>query len=147
MVAEKVEVDSTRAGDTTTWHWSSTGDGTFSIEPSQEKLARGTRITLHLKEDEDRYLEKFSLQHIVKTYSDHIPIPVKFIDEEGKEEPLNSCLAIWMRSKKDITEEQYKEFYKSVSYAPDDPWMTIHNKAEGTIEYTQLAVYPVHATV
>lgn len=142
IVSEKVEVESRKAGDKEGWRWVSDGAGEFTIEPVEGNVSRGTKITLHLKKEEKDYLDEFKIGHIVKTYSDHISIPVMFVGEKGTETLLNSSSALWMRSKSDITEAQYKEFYHAVAHSPDDPWMTIHNKAEGKIEYTNLLFIP-----
>ncbi|MEW5727399.1 MAG: molecular chaperone HtpG, partial [Pseudomonadota bacterium] len=98
-------------------------------------------ITLKLRDGETEFLEPSTLRRIVKTYSDHIAIPV-VLAEDGKEETVNSASALWTRSKSDITADQYKEFYHHVAHAFDDPWLTIHYKAEGAIEYTGLLFVP-----
>lgn len=141
MVADKVTVVSTRAGQDETWQWESNGDGEFTITRA-EKAPRGTSITLHLKEGEEQYLDKFRLRHIVQTYSDHISFPISITDEEGHTESVNTGSALWMRPKNDITTEQYREFYHHVAHAVDEPWLTIHNKTEGALEYTNLLFVP-----
>jgi molecular chaperone HtpG len=140
MVADNVTVTSRKAGEKEGWKWQSKGDSNFTIE-REEKAQRGTSITLHLKEGEDGYLDRFRIQHIVTTYSDHIPIPVEFQSKDNKE-ILNRSSAIWMRPKSKITEEQNNEFYKHVSHQPDKPWLTLHNRNEGTIEFTNLLYVP-----
>jgi len=143
MVADKVEVASRRAGETQGWRWSSDGKGAFAVGEDEEAPTRGTRITLHLKKGEDDYLEASRLRQIVKTYSDHIAIPIVFGGgEDGESETLNAASAIWTRPKSEISEEQYKEFYHHVGHAFDDPWMHLHFKAEGRIEYTALLFLP-----
>ncbi|MGE5516392.1 MAG: molecular chaperone HtpG, partial [Bacteroidota bacterium] len=102
---------------------------------------RGATITLHLRADEKEFLERPRLTSIVKRYSDHIAIPVVLV-EGDKEDTLNSASALWTRSKSEVTPEQYKEFYHHVAHAFDDPWLTIHSKAEGAIEYTSLLYVP-----
>jgi len=141
MVADKVTVVSRHAGGEESWQWESDGQGEFSIEPAQIAL-RGTQITLHLKKDEEQYLDAFRLRHIVETYSDHISFPISITNDEGKTEIVNTASALWMRPKAEITPEQYKEFYHHVAHQPDDPWLTLHNKAEGKIEYTNLLFIP-----
>lgn len=141
MVADKVSVVSTRAGQDESWQWESNGDGEFTIT-AVDKAPRGTSITLHLKEGVDEYLDKFRLRHIVQTYSDHISFPISLTDEEGNVETVNTGSALWMRSRSDITPEQYKEFYHHVAHAVDEPWLTIHNKTEGALEYTNLLFVP-----
>lgn len=141
MVAEKVVVESRRAGEGACWRWSSEGVGEFTVEPA-ENHPRGTSITLHLKSGEDQYLDKFRLRHIVQTYSDHIAFPIGFIDEEGAVEVINTASALWTRPRSEIGEEQYKEFYHHVAHLPDSPWLRLHHRAEGKIEYTSLLFVP-----
>ena len=140
MVADNVEVIARKAGESAAWRWSSDGKGEFSVEPA-EKAARGTTIILHLRKDEDEFLEPHRLRHIVKTYSDHIALPI-LLEEGGKEETLNAASALWTRSKSEITPEQYKEFYHHVAHSFDEPWLTLHARAEGKIEYTNLLFVP-----
>jgi len=140
MVADKVEVVSRRAGEDTAWRWTSDGQGQFTIGEA-EKETRGTRITLHLKKDALEFLEPSRLRHVVTTYSDHISLPIRLV-EEDKTETVNQASALWTRQKKDITDEQYTEFYHHVGHAFDDPWMTLHWRAEGKIEYTGLLFIP-----
>ena len=148
MVADRVEVASRRAGEAQGWLWRSDGKGAFTVIEDAAGPARGTRITLHLKKDEDDYLGASRLRQIVKTYSDHIAIPIVFAAEskEGEDaaddETLNAASAIWTRSKSEISEEQYKEFYHHVGHTFDEPWMHLHFKAEGRIEYTALLFLP-----
>lgn len=141
VVADKVSVESRKAGEDKSWRWESEGTGEFSIDEATQS-ERGTRITLHIKKGEEIYLDKFRLRNIVETYSDHISFPIEFTDEEGKTEIINKASALWMRPKSEITEEQYKEFYHHVAHSPDTPWMTLHNKAEGKVEYTSLLFIP-----
>ena len=140
MVANRVELTTRKAGEDQGWSWISDGLGEFTVA-EQDKAERGTTIVLHMRPDEDEFLESHRLRHIIKTYSDHIALPVVLISDE-KEEVLNSASALWTRSKSEITPEQYKEFYHHVAHAFDDPWMTIHYKAEGAIEYTGLLFVP-----
>jgi molecular chaperone HtpG len=141
MVASKVMVVSTKAGDDTSWKWESTADSEFSITPI-EKAPRGTSITLSIKEGADDYLDSFKLRHIVSTYSDHISFPIYLLDTDGAPEKINTASALWMRAKSDVSEEQYKEFYHHVAHAVDEPWMVLHNKVEGKVEYTNLLFVP-----
>ena len=150
MVADKVDVISRKAGDDKGWVWSSSGQGSFTVAESPG-AARGAKIVLHMKDDAKEFLEPQRLRHIVKTYSDHIAIPVildsvpgekKDGEEEKAPETLNSASALWMRPKSEITAEQYKEFYHHVGHAFDDPWHTLHFRAEGAIEYTALLFIP-----
>lgn len=141
MIADTVEVLSRRAGSDEIWRWRSEGMADFTVSPA-EAAPRGTAITLYIKEGEDQYLDAFRLRHIVQTYSDHISFPIEIVDGEGQGEVVNSASALWMRPKADITAEQYKEFYHHVAHLPDDPWLTLHNKAEGKVEYTNLLFVP-----
>ena len=142
MVAEKVRVVSRKAGESIAHSWESDGRGTFEVAPA-EKQSTGTEITLHLREGEDEWLEPGRLRQVVKTYSDHIAIPVVLAEDAEKEpETVNSASALWARPKSEITEEQYKEFYHHVGHGMDEPWATIHWRAEGTIEYTGLLFVP-----
>ena len=144
MVADRVVVDTRRAGEEQGWRWESDGRSGFTLAESDEAPARGTRITLHLKEDAKEYLEAHRLREIVKTYSDHLAVPVRLVGE-GDPERLNSEGALWMRPKSEISDENYKEFYHHVAHAFDDPWAWIHFKAEGVMEYTGLIFIPTTA--
>jgi molecular chaperone HtpG len=140
MVADRVEVTSRKAGEAHGWRWASEGTGSFTVEEAGE-VPRGTRIELHLNKDSDEFLERARIERIIKTYSDHIALPIT-VAAEGKEEKANSAAAIWARPKSEITEAQHQEFYHHVGHAFDQPWLTIHQKAEGTIEYTMLLYVP-----
>jgi len=140
MVADEVEVVSRKAGESEAWRWVSDGRGEFTVEAG-ERAGRGTTILLRLREDSVEYVEPHRLREIVKTYSDHVALPI-VLDHKGKEETLNAASALWMRPKSEIKPEQYKEFYHHVGHAGDEPWLTLHWKAEGTIEYTGLLFVP-----
>jgi len=140
MVAEKVEVLSRKAGENDGWQWVSDGKGDFTIEPLSD-VAHGVKIIVHLREGEDEYTDPVRLRTIVKTYSDHIGLPI-ILDEGGKKETINTASALWTRPRSEITPEQYKEFYHHVGHSFDDPWLTLHNKAEGVLEYTSLLFVP-----
>ena len=140
MVADRVDVLSRKAGDEHAWLWSSDGAGEFTIAPA-EREGRGTTITLHLGKDEDGWLDHATLGRVVKTYSDHIALPIILVDDE-KEETVNHASALWTRPKAEITEDQYKEFYHHVGHGFDDPWLTVHYRAEGKIEYSVLLFLP-----
>ncbi|MGE5271791.1 MAG: molecular chaperone HtpG [Thiohalocapsa sp.] len=140
MVADKVEVLSRKAGDSEGWRWISDGKGSFTVEPAAN-VPRGARITLHLREGDEEYLEPHRIQQIVKKYSDHIALPIVLADG-NKEETINAASALWTRPRSDITEEQYKEFYHHVGHAFDEPWLTLHARAEGVLEYTLLLFVP-----
>ncbi len=143
MVADKVTVVSKAAGGKKAHRWESTGDSKFAIEEIKEDVGRGTTITLHIKDEEKEYLDKFRIDHIVETYSNHIDFDIVFIDEDDKEDILNQGRAIWLKNKSEITEEEYKEFYHSLSHlGVDEPWMTLHNSVEGTVSYKNLLYIP-----
>ncbi len=136
MVADRVDVITRKAGEEEAWLWSSDGKGEFSIEASARD-ERGTTITLHIKKDAKEFLEDARIRHIVKTYSDHIGFPVKFGDDV-----LNEASAIWTRPPKEVTAEQHTEFYHHTAHAFDEPWLTIHNRVEGLVSYTNLLYVP-----
>lgn len=145
IVADRVEVVTRKAGDSQGWRWTSDGKGEFTVAEA-EAVPRGTQIILHLSEEEGEFLEEPRLRHIVKTYSDHIPIPVDLVKpgEDGQEETeqLNRAAALWTRPRGEISAEDYKEFYHHVGHAFDDPWLTVHYRAEGLLEYTGLLFVP-----
>ncbi|HXO02661.1 MAG TPA: molecular chaperone HtpG, partial [Stellaceae bacterium] len=112
----------------------------FTIEP-EPNLKRGTRIALHMREGDEEYLEPHRLRQVVKTYSDHIALPIVLADG-NKDETINTASALWTRPRSEITEEQYKEFYHHVGHSFDEPWLTLHARAEGVVEYTYLLFVP-----
>lgn len=138
MVSQTVEVKSHKAGTNESWSWTSDGKGEFTVEESDRK-ERGTEITLYLKQGEDEFLENDRLKYIISKYSDHIAIPIML---EGEDKPANRASALWLRSKSEVTAEQYKEFYHHVAHAFDEAALTIHWRAEGKIEYTGLLFVP-----
>ena len=140
MVADKVDVISRKAGEDQAWKWSSDGLGEFTIAEA-ERDGRGTTIVIHVRDGEDEWLEPERLKGVVKTHSDHIALPIVLQGDDG-EESLNAASALWTRPKKDLTDEQYKEFYHHVGRGFDDPWLTVHYKAEGKIEYSVLLFVP-----
>ena len=140
MVADRVEVLSRKAGESEGWRWVSDGKGEFTIEESPE-ATRGAKIIVHLREGEDEYLDPARLRRIVHTYSDHIGLPI-VLKADGKDETINTASALWTRPRFEITPEQYKEFYHHVGHSFDDPWLILHNKAEGVLEYTNLLFVP-----
>ena len=142
MVADRVVVESRKAGEANGWRWESDGSGEFTIAQLEQAPPRGTAVHLHLREGEDIYLDKFRLKHIVSTYSDHIAFRIQVVDEEGKAEDANKASALWTRPRSEITPAEYQEFYRHVAHQPGEPWMTLHNKAEGKIEYTNLLFIP-----
>lgn len=157
IVADKVTLTTRRAGAAASdaIRWESAGEGDFTLEPV-EKASRGTEIVLHLKEGEDDLLNDWSLKRIVRTYSDHISIPILMkkgagygengeVTESDELEAVNAASALWARSKSDITEEQYKEFYKHVAHDFTDPLAWSHARVEGRQEYTELLYIPSRA--
>ena len=143
MVADKVEVLTRKAGDKKAWQWSSDGKGEFTIDEA-ERDARGTDVILYLDKKEKEYLDPARIEHIVKQHSDHIGIPIILKGDGGEDgdKTLNTASALWTRPKKDITREQYTEFYHHAAHAFDDPWMTLHNSVEGVLSYTNLLFIP-----
>lgn len=144
MVADKVTVDSRRAGAVDAWRWTSDGLGAFSVEPS-ERSETGTTITLHMKEDAAEFLEKPRLSHIIRTYSDHIAVPVQLGVNAEVPETINKAQALWTRPKSEIDAKDYAEFYRHVGGMFDEPLRTLHFKAEGKLDYTCLLFTPSHA--
>lgn len=142
MVADKVSVVSRKAGEDQAWSWVSDGRGEFTIGEAEDAPKRGTRITLHIRDEEQEFADPMRLRTIVKTYSDHIPIPISLTEGDKDAEALNTASAIWTRSKSEITNEQYTEFYHHVAHAFDEPWERMHFKAEGMIEYIGLLFIP-----
>ncbi len=155
IVADKVTVVSRRAGADEAVQWESDGQGEFSIGTA-EKSSRGTDVTLHLRADEDDLLSGWKLREILRRYSDHISLPILMQKEEwdadkGEQvkrdewETVNQANALWTRSKNEVTDEQYREFYKTISHDFEDPLAWTHNRVEGRSEYTQLLYVPRHA--
>ncbi|NIA54089.1 molecular chaperone HtpG [Massilia sp. TW-1] len=157
IVADRVTVETRRAGADAAdgVRWESAGEGDYTVEQI-EKTNRGTDIILHLREGEDELLSSWKLKSIIRKYSDHISLPIVMHkeewDEEKKEtvvkdefETVNQASALWARSKSDITQEQYEEFYKHVSHDFQPPLAYTHNRVEGRSEYTQLLYVPGHA--
>jgi len=142
MVAERVDVITMKAGDDKAWKWSSDGKGEFTIEDSKRDT-QGTSIVLHLNKDAAKeYLEPMRLENIIKKYSDHIGIAIILKTEDGEEKTLNSASALWTREKKDIKPEQYNEFFHHIGGGFGEPWMTLHNRVEGLVSYTNLLFIP-----
>jgi len=164
IVAERVEVKTRRAGLPVAEgvHWESKGEAEFSVE-SIEKADRGTTIILHLREDSADFADNWRIRSVVKKYSDHISLPVMMekpitpeFDEEGKEKPveenlepefeaINDATALWTRSRSEVEDDEYKEFYKHVSHDYEDPLSWSHNKVEGKLEYNSLLYVPKKA--
>jgi molecular chaperone HtpG len=151
IVADRVTLTTRRAGLTQEHgvRWESAGEGDYTLE-TVEKAERGTEIVLHMKDDEAEFLDAWRLKSVIREYSDHIAIPVEFINEkveEGQEavETVNRANALWTRAKSDITEDEYKAFYKHVGHDYEDPLAWTHVKVEGRQDYTALLYVPAHA--
>jgi molecular chaperone HtpG len=142
IVADKVTVDTRRAGADQAVRWESDGQGEFTIEDI-ELEERGTRVTLHLKDDEAEFAEPYRIESLIRKYSDHIGFKV-FLHTAGEEETkvVNSATALWTRSRTDVSEDEYKEFYKYLSHDFTDPLTWSHNRVEGKREYTSLLYIP-----
>ena len=164
MVADKVEVTTKKAGEEQAFLWTSTGDGSFELENATQD-GHGTTIVMHLKDDEDEFLDAHRIDTIIKKYSNHIPFPIfmdkekhipAVMDDEGKKElepsrteieneQINKANALWTMAKKDISDEEYKDFYSSIAHSSEEPLAWMHNKAEGAVEYTTLFYIPSKA--
>jgi len=150
LVAEKVELTTRRAGDPASAgvRWTSDGGGEYLIE-TVELADRGTTITLHLRDEDKEFVEDFRIRGIVSKYSDHISLPIEMHPqgEDTKEEweAINSGSALWSRPKNEITAEEYERFYTTLSYDSEAPLATLHNRVEGTLEYTSLFFIPKKA--
>ncbi|HHF6595211.1 TPA: molecular chaperone HtpG [Haemophilus influenzae] len=155
IVADKVTVKTRAAGEEADKAvlWESAGEGEYSVADI-EKKSRGTDVILHLREDEKEFLNEWRLREIIGKYSDHIGLPVEMLtkeyDDEGKEcgekwEKINKSDALWTRSKNDVSDEEYKEFYKHLSHDFADPVTWVHNKVEGNQAYTSLLYVPAKA--
>ncbi|NCX94696.1 MAG: molecular chaperone HtpG, partial [Gammaproteobacteria bacterium] len=157
MLADRVTVISRRAGvsEKEAVRWESKGDGEYTVE-NVEKATRGTDVILHLKEDADEYLDYYKVRATLLKYSDHIALPILMKEpalskKEGDESQaektpeykvVNKATALWTRARADITDAEYKEFYKSLSYDYEEPWTWIHNQVEGNQQYTTLLYIP-----
>ncbi|MGE0423209.1 MAG: molecular chaperone HtpG [Reyranellaceae bacterium] len=145
MVAERVEVISRRAGSEEAWRWSSEGKGTFSVAPAEpaEAPARGTRVVLHLMEDAKDYLERATVERVVREQSGHVPVPIAIVEKPGAEPTeIADGAALWARPRSEVTAEDHKDFYRSVAGQFDEPALTVHYRAEGRHEYTVLLYVP-----
>jgi molecular chaperone HtpG len=146
MVADRIVVTSRRAGTDQAWTWSSSGGSGFEIAPASEedagRIARGTEIVLHLKQEAAKYLETYEIERIVGAYSDNIQFPIELKPEEGEPRQINSASALWQRSKSELTAEDYTQAYRAIAGAFDDPAMTLHYRAEGRQSYAVLLFAP-----
>jgi molecular chaperone HtpG len=159
LVADKVELSSRRAGDPKKngVRWISDGNGEYTIEPI-ELRARGTEIKLHLKKDAAEFSEDFRVRNIIERYSDHISFPIKMLEKDSEREDkkeskkvneewvrVNKGSPIWARPRNEITEDEYNQFYSTLSYDTEPPLVTLHNRVEGTFEYSTLFFVPSKA--
>ncbi len=153
IIADKVTLITRRAGATDAVRWESSGEGDFTLEAA-DKAARGTEIILHLRDGEDEFLSDWKLKTIIRKYSDHITLPIVMKKSEWKEgaevaadddETVNRASALWARNKNDISEDEYKEFYKHVSHDFEAPLAWSHSRVEGNQEYISLLYIPTKA--
>jgi molecular chaperone HtpG len=157
MVADRIEVVSRKAGQDQAWRWTSDGKTGFEIEPA-ERATAGTTILLHLNEEGKQYANSWRLQQIVKKYSNHIAFPIFLTYDKGEwneaekksvktrtTEQVNAASALWRRSKNELSDEDYKELYKSITGDSQDPLFWFHTRAEGSLEYTTLFYIPAKA--
>jgi molecular chaperone HtpG len=146
MVADRIVVTSRRAGTNEVWTWSSSGGNGFDIAPADEedakRIARGSDIVLHLKSDAKKFMEAYEIERIVGAYSDNIQFPIELKPEEGEPRQINSASALWQRPKSELTPEDYKQAYRSIGGAFDEPAMTLHYRAEGRQSYAVLLFAP-----
>ncbi|MBP1290337.1 MULTISPECIES: molecular chaperone HtpG [Bradyrhizobium] len=146
MVAEKIVVISRRAGESDVWTWTSSGGSGFEIARASDedaaRVARGTEIVLHLKDDAKKYLETYEIERIVGAYSDNILFPIELVPGEGEPRQINSASALWQRSKSELTADDYKKAYQQIASAFGDPAITLHYRAEGRHSYAVLLFAP-----
>ena len=145
MVAEKVEVVTKKAGTNEVWAWVSDGQTGYNIDKSSEDMPVGTVIRMFLKKDAKEYLDEAKIRSLIQKYSDHISIPINIENKDGETEQINSTEALWTRSPKDISTEEYNKFFNTQFSTYDDPFITLHNKSEGTVEFTNLLFVPSKA--
>jgi molecular chaperone HtpG len=145
MVAEKVEVVTKKAGTSEVWAWVSDGQTGYNIDKSSEDIPVGTVVRMFLKKDAKEYLDEAKIRSLIQKYSDHISIPINIENKDGETEQVNSTEALWTRSPKDISTEEYNKFFNTQFSTYDDPFITLHNKSEGTVEFTNLLFVPSKA--
>ena len=150
LVAQKVELITRHAGqpDSAGVRWESEGEGEYTIN-AIDGVERGTTITLYLRDEEEEFSQAYRLRSIISRYSDHISLPIEMPSEDkeknGEWESINSGSALWSRAKSEVTEEEYTRFYQTLTYDSEDPLATLHNRVEGTLEYTSLFFIPKKA--
>lgn len=145
MVADRVEVTSRRAGTESAATWSSDGLGTYTVTPTDiaDAPARGTRVLLHLKEDASAYSDRFTIERTIKAQSGHVPVPILLKEEpEAEAQQIADGAALWTRPKSEVSQEDYRDFYRTVAGQFDEPALTLHYRAEGRHEYSVLAFIP-----
>jgi molecular chaperone HtpG len=140
MVADRVEVTSRKAGSEEAFTWASDGAGQFTLAPA-ERGSAGTDIVLHLKADASEYLEPYRLETVIRKWADHITLPITVVND-GKDQPANEGTALWRKAKAEVSEQSYKEFYRHLGHYFDEPWATLHWRAEGVLEYAALLFIP-----
>ncbi len=140
MVADRVEVVSRKAGHEEAWEWASDGKGRYTLK-SATRAAAGTTILLHVKPEAEEFLEPLRLKTIIRKWADHIALPIE-LEEDGKFAPVTEGKALWRRPKSEISAEEYADFYRHVGHSFDEPWATIHWRAEGTLEFSALLFIP-----
>ena len=140
MVADRVEVTSRKAGSEEAFTWASEGAGQFTLAPAVREQA-GTDIVLHMKSDASEYLEPMRLETVIRKWADHITLPIT-VAQDGKDQPANEGTALWRKAKSETSEQSYKEFYRHLGHFFDEPWATLHWRAEGTLEYFCLLFIP-----
>ncbi|MDA8853932.1 molecular chaperone HtpG [Amylibacter sp.] len=145
MVSKIVEVTSRKAGTKNSSVWESDGQSGYSITEAENEHPVGTSIKLFLKKDAKNYCESAQIKTLIKKYSDHIQVPVKIKETDGESQQVNSATALWTKQAQDISKEEYKDFYNSNFATFDDPFLTLHNKSEGTLEFTNLLFVPTQA--
>ena len=145
MIAEKVEVITKKAGTNEVWAWVSDGQTGYNIDKSSEDIPVGTVIRMFLKKDAKEYLDRTKIRSLIQKYSDHISIPINIENKDGETEQVNSSEALWTRPPQDITPEEYTKFFNTQFSTYDDPFITLHNKSEGTVEFTNLMFIPSQA--
>ncbi|MDR2760373.1 MAG: molecular chaperone HtpG [Rickettsiales bacterium] len=148
MIANRVEVASQKFDEENSCVWSSDGDGEFKIKKNNDVFSRGTKVILYLRDEDGDFADRFKIKHIVKTYSDHInfPIRLKMGTADDSVEVVNTGSALWRKNRSEITKEQYNDFYKYMVHIGGEPWMILHNKVEGNIEFTNLLFIPDRKT-
>ena len=144
IVADKVTVETRRAGEAQAVRWESDGQGEFTLEEI-DREERGTRVTLHLRDEETEFSEPFRIEALIRKYSDHIGFPVSLhVEGEDEDKVVNSATALWTRPRTEVTDEEYREFYKHLSHDFADPLTWSHNRVEGKREYTSLLYIPAN---